>query len=303
MMKKKLKIWIRRIFGPRVKSYSDINRKFTFVLSVVSIFALGAILYYIYDLQKPPNISLASEEIFSKGMITVGVRSDLGPYSRKNPETGDMEGFEIDVCEEVIHRIFEDRILIRYEEVTSTTKLSKLNTQEIDVCIGAFVPESSERITLNYSDGFFVDEVALVTRKDQRLNVLAANTVLVGVLNDSYADKNIESYFATVNETKPEKEQKSYDVIQYACYQDLFEAVEAFDTDVLAASMLNIHLNMTDDLVILPDRMLYHEYCFAFNSRDVELTKVFNQAIAAMKADGTLDDLREKWSIEEMFEG
>ena len=150
---------------------------------------------------------------------------------------------------------------------------------------------------------FFVDEVALVTRKDQRLNVLAANTVLVGVLNDSYADKNIESYFATVNETKPEKEQKSYDVIQYACYQDLFEAVEAFDTDVLAASMLNIHLNMTDDLVILPDRMLYHEYCFAFNSRDVELTKVFNQAIAAMKADGTLDDLREKWNIEEMFEG
>ena len=84
-MKKKLKIWIRRIFGPRVKSYSDINRKFTFVLSVVSIFALGAILYYIYDLQKPPNVSLASEEIFSKGMITVGVRSDLGPYSRKDP--------------------------------------------------------------------------------------------------------------------------------------------------------------------------------------------------------------------------
>ena len=98
-----------------------------------------------------------------------------------------MEGFEIDVCEEVIRRIFEDQILIRYEEVTSTTKLSKLNLQEIDVCIGAFVPNSSSRISLSYSDGFFVDEVALVTRKDQRLNVLAANTVLIGVLNDSYA--------------------------------------------------------------------------------------------------------------------
>lgn len=302
-MKTKLRKFAKKIFGPRVKSYSDINRKFTFVLSVLGILALSAIIYYIYDLQKPPDISLASEDIFSKGMITIGVKNDLGAYSRKNPKTGEMEGFEIDVCEEVIHRIFDDRILIRYEEVTSTTKLSKLNLQEIDVCIGAFVPGSSQRITLNYSDGFFVDEVALVTRKDQRLNVLRANTVLVGVLNDSYTDQHIEDYFAMANETQDEKEKKTYTVVQYASYQDLFEAVERFDADVLAASMLNIHLNITEELVVLPDRMLYHEYCFAFNSRDVELTKVFNQAIAAMKADGTLDELREKWQMDEIFEG
>ncbi|MEX1307011.1 MAG: transporter substrate-binding domain-containing protein [Eubacteriales bacterium] len=302
-MKKKLKKAAKRVLKPRVKNYSDINGKVVFVLSILSILVLGALTYYIYDLQKPPNVSLASKEIFSKGMITVGVRTDLGSYSRRNEETGEMEGFEIDVCEEVIRRIFKDQILIRYEEVTSSTKLSKLNMREIDVCIGAFVPNSSKRITLNYSDGFFVDEVALVTRKDQRLNVLAANTILVGVLNDSYTDQHIEEYFAGINEALPEEEQKIYDVVQYACYQDLFEAVETFDADVLAASMMFVHLNMTEDLMVLPDRMLYHEYCFAFNYRDAELTKVFNQAIEAMKADGTLAALREKWNIDEIFEG
>ena len=148
-----------------------------------------------------------------------------------------------------------------------------------------------------------MDEVGLVTRKDQRLNVLAANTVLIGVLNDSYADKNIETYLEMTNEKIAEADRQTYEVIQYASYQDLFEAVETFDADVLAASMLFIHLNMTDEVVVLPDRMLYHEYCFAFNYRDAELTKVFNQAIEAMKADGTLDALREKWQMDEIFEG
>ncbi len=303
MMKKRLLKFLSKIFRPRVKSYSDINRKFVFLLSILGILFLGAVTYYIYDLQKPPDITVASEEIFSKGMITVGVRTDLGPYSRLNAETGEMEGFEIDVCEEAIRRIFKDKILIRYEEVKSTTKLSKLNLQEIDMCIGAFVPESSSRITLSYSDGFFVDEVAMVTRKDQRLNVLKANTILVGTLNDSYADKNIESYLASVNASRPEAERQTFQIVQYSCYQDLFDAVENFEVDVIAGSMLFIHLNMRDDLVVLPDRMLYHEYCFAFNKKDTELTRVFNEAIAAMKADGTLDTLREKWNIDEIFEG
>ena len=86
-MKKKLLNIVKKIFGPRVKSYSDINKKVVFVLSLISIFALGALTYYIYDLQKPPDINLASEDIFSKGMITVGVRTDLGAYSHKNAET------------------------------------------------------------------------------------------------------------------------------------------------------------------------------------------------------------------------
>jgi len=293
----------RKIFGPRAKGYSDINKKVVYVLSIVSILILGALTYYIYELQKPPNISVASKEIFSKGMITVGVRSDLGNYSQRNPETGEMEGFEIDVCEEVIHRIFNDQVLIRYEEVTSTTKLSKLNLREIDVCIGAFVPNSSPRITLNYTDGFFVDAVALVTRKDQRLNVLAANTVLVGVLNDSYTDKNIKDYFEGVNEERTQEQQQTYEIVQYACYPDLFTAVESFEADALAGSMLFIDQHLNNDLVVLPDRMLYHEYCFAFNRRDVELTRVFNQAIEAMKEDGTLDALREKWQMDDIFKG
>jgi len=93
------------------------------------------------------------------------------------------------------------------------------------------------------------------------------------------------------------------EIVQYSCYQDLFNAVESFDADALAASMLFINQFMRDDMVILPDRFLYHEYCFAFNSRDVELVKVFSEAIVAMKADGTLDEIREKWNMDEIFEG
>ena len=265
------------------------------MVGLAAIIILAGVIYLINQAIQPPNITVASKEIFDKGMIQIGVRTDLGRYSRRNEETDAMEGFEIDVCEEVLRRIFQNQIVIRYEEITSTTKLSKLNLAEIDVCIGAFVPNSSSRITLNYSDGFFVDSVALVTRKDQRLNVLKANKVLIGTLNNSYADDRIAAYLDTVNEAKPEGERQEYEIISYACYQDLFDAVESFDVDIAAADTLFINPYLTEELVVLlPDRMLYHEYCFAFNSRDVELEKVFSKAIAAMRADGTIDKLEEK---------
>jgi len=289
----------------KVKStqYSDINKRLIYILSAVGIIILVAAIVFISDAIKPPDITVASEDIFNSGMIRIGVRTDLGNYSMRNEETGEMEGFEIDVCEEVLRRIFQDQIVIRYEEITSTTKLSKLKRQEIDVCIGAFVPNSSPRITLNYSEGFFVDSVGIVTRKDQRLNVLNANKIIMGTLNDSYADKRLGGYFDTINEEISEEDRQEMEIVQYSCYQDLFNAVESFDADALAASMLFINQFMRDDMVILPDRFLYHEYCFAFNSRDVELVKVFSEAIVAMKADGTLDEIREKWNMDEIFEG
>ena len=271
------------------------------MVGLAAIFILAGVIYLINQAIQPPNITVASKEIFDKGMIQIGVRTDLGRYSRRNEETDAMEGFEIDVCEEVLRRIFQNQIVIRYEEITSTTKLSKLNLAEIDVCIGAFVPNSSSRITLNYSDGFFVDSVALVTRKDQRLNVLKANKVLIGTLNNSYANDRIAAYLDTVNEAKPESERQEYEIISYACYQDLFNAVESFDVDIAAADTLFISPHLTEELVVLPDRMLYHEYCFAFNSRDVELEKVFSKAIAAMKADGTIDKLEKKWGMDDLL--
>jgi aspartate/glutamate/glutamine transport system substrate-binding protein len=301
-MKRRIKR-LKKGFKIKTTQYSDINKRLVYILSAVGIVLLVVAIVFISDAIKPPDITVASKDIFNSGMIRIGVRTDLGSYSYKNEETGEFEGFEIDVCEEVLRRIFQDQIVIRYEEINSTTKLSKLNRYEIDVCLGAFVPNSSPRIPINYSEGFFVDSVAVVTRKDQRLNILHANKIIIGTLNDSYSDKYLAGYFEGVNEARAEKDKQEIEVIQYSCYQDLFNAVETFDADALAASMLFINQFMQDDLVILPDRFLYHEYCFAFNARDVELVKVFSEAVVAMKADGTLDKIRAKWKVDEIFEG
>ena len=288
-------------YKQKASAYTDINKRVVYFLSFFVIAVLIIVIIFISDAIKPPNVSLASREIFDSGMIRVGVRDDLGTFSYYNDETDAYEGYEIDVCEEIFRRIFQDQVVIRYEPILSTTKLSKLYRRELDVCVGAFVPNSSDRIPLNYTDGIYIDASAFVVRKDQRLNVLNANKVIVGVLNDSYIDKNIEAYLNSVNEAKSEEMRQEYEIVQYACYQDLFDAVENFSADILVSSMLFINQNMREDLMVLPDRMLYHEYCVALNAYDDELEKVFNESITAMKADGTLKEIQDKWQVEALF--
>jgi len=295
--KKKLQIKYKQ----KASEYTDINKRVVYFLSFFAIAVLVIVIVFISDAIKPPNVSLASKEIFNSGMIRVGVRDDLGVFSYYNDETGEYEGYEIDVCEEIFKRIFQNQVVIRYEPILSTTKLSKLYRRELDVCVGAFVPNSSARIPLNYTEGIYIDASAFVVRKDQRLNVLNANKVIVGVLNDSYIDKNLENYLNSVNESKSKEMQQEYEIVQYACYQDLFDAVENFNADIAVCSMLFINQNMREDLMVLPDRMLYHEYCIALNAYDDELEKVFNESIEAMKVDGTLKKLQDKWQVEDLF--
>ena len=96
------------------------------------------------------------DDIAALGVINVGLRGDIGSLCTYNEETGEYEGLEKDVADEIISRIFGDDILVHYVDVNSETKNALLLSGDVDIALGASVNNSLSSICYTssyYSDG------------------------------------------------------------------------------------------------------------------------------------------------------
>ena len=87
-----------------------------------------------------PQVSSGSTmaAIRERGVLQVGVSADTLLMGSRNPFTGDIEGFDIDVAREVATAIFGDPDRIRYRVITSSDRETVLQDHEVDIVTRAF---------------------------------------------------------------------------------------------------------------------------------------------------------------------
>lgn len=87
-----------------------------------------------------PQVSSGSTmaAIRERGVLEVGVSADTLLMGSRNPFSGDIEGFDIDVAREVAAAIFGDPDRIRYRVITSSDREALLQEHEVDIVTRAF---------------------------------------------------------------------------------------------------------------------------------------------------------------------
>jgi polar amino acid transport system substrate-binding protein len=76
--------------------------------------------------------------IRERGALVVGVSADTLLMGSRNPFSGDIEGFDIDVARQVAAAIFGDPNRIRYRVITSGDRETLLADHEVDIVTRAF---------------------------------------------------------------------------------------------------------------------------------------------------------------------
>ena len=84
------------------------------------------------------------ETIKERDKIVFGVKYDTKLFGLKNPTTGEVEGFDIDIAKQLAKEILGDETKVEFVEVTSKTRIPLLNKGDIDAII-ATMTISEER--------------------------------------------------------------------------------------------------------------------------------------------------------------
>jgi putative glutamine transport system substrate-binding protein len=230
------------------------------------------------------------QAIKDRGVLKVGVKVDVPKYGYKNPSTGQMEGFEIDLSKAVAKKILGDENKVEFQGVTAKTRGPLLDNGEVDMVAATFTITDERKKSYNFSDPYIKDGVGLLVKKSLGASSLKdLNGKTIGVAQSATTKTALEEAAKKLGITLKYSE--------LAGYPELKAALDSGRIDCFAvdASILNGYVD--DTSVILDDRYNPQEYGIASKKDNTELAKTINDVVTEMKASGEIDKLIAKWEI------
>ncbi|ADI26544.1 glutamate ABC transporter substrate-binding protein [Geobacillus sp. G4] len=227
------------------------------------------------------------EKIKQRGKLIVGVKYDLNLFGLKNPETGKVEGFDIDIAKGLAKKILGDENKIELKEVTSKTRIPMLNNGEIDAIIATMTITEERKKEVDFSDVYFMAGQSLLVKKDSPINSVKdlkkGMTVLTA--KGSTSAENIRKVAPQVN------------VLEFENYAEAFTALKAGQGDALTTdnALLWGMAKQDPNYRVLDETFTEEPYGIAVRKGDKELLQVINEYLKEIKENGEYDKIYEKW--------
>lgn len=107
----------------------------------------------------------AVREIKARGRLVVGVSADTLLMGARNPISGRIEGFDIDMVRLVAKQLLGDEDAIQFRVITSAQRLDVLESHEVDLVARAFTMNCERWETIAFSAEYLhAGQKVLVTR-------------------------------------------------------------------------------------------------------------------------------------------
>ncbi|MGM9572699.1 MAG: transporter substrate-binding domain-containing protein [bacterium] len=238
------------------------------------------------DTAKADNV----QKIVDKGVLKVGVKNDVPNFGYKNPQTGELEGFEIDLARAIAKDILGDENKVEFTPVTAQTRGPLLDTGELDMVIATFTITEERKKSYNFSDPYYTDGVAIMVKKDAGYNSLKdLDGKTVGVAQSATSKDAIQAAADEMGIKVKFSEYATYPEIKAAL---ISKRVDAFSVD---AAILSGYLD--NGVVILDDRYNPQDYGVCTKLSNKDLAEKVNTIIGNLDKDGQLNKMKEKWGL------
>lgn len=240
------------------------------------------------DNKKEQAAETTLDKIKERDKLVVGVKYDLNLFGLKNPETGEVEGFDIDIAKGLAKKILGDENKIELKEVTSKTRIPMLNNGEIDAIIATMTITEERKKEVDFSDVYFMAGQSLLVKKDSNINGIAdvnKEGVTVLTAKGSTSAQNIRA-----------KAPKAT-VLEFENYAEAFTALKAGQGDALTTdnALLFGMAKQDPNFRVVDETFSEEPYGIAVRKGDKELLEVINEYLKEIKANGEYDKIYEKW--------
>ena len=230
----------------------------------------------------------SSYTLLEEGKLTVASSLDYPPF--ENLENGEAVGLDIDIANAVSKEL---GLTVEVKNLQFDTILAGIAAGgQADIGISGFTVDPERKQTVDFSDTYYTDDLAIAAKKggsvnkDNAAEELNKEGVVIavqsGTSGEDYCKENYPN--ATIS--------------PYGNSTDAFAAMGAGQAAYVctnyAVVQKMISTSYSDAEVVLPIAT-GEEYAIAVSKDNPELLKAVNSAIEKLKSDGTIDDLTNKW--------
>ena len=249
---------------------------------------------------------LASIE--DKGVLTVSTDPAYPPQSELNEDTGEYEGFDIDVAKEIAKRLDVD---IAWEAPAWDTIIAGNWNGRWDISVGSMTitPERAE--VLDFTPAYYYTPASFAVHKDNTTITTAEDLsgkqigVCGGCTYDSYLQGNLNIAQDESGAGEPiesvvtDPDIKTYDTDSTAIQDLTLGDGRRLDAVISALPTLNAAVDADKPIKVVGEPLYYEPLAVAIDkSSELDPTSLvdrISEIVQEMHEDGTLKELSEKW--------
>ena len=226
----------------------------------------------------------------------VGFDADFPPYGYKNDD-GEYVGFDLDLAQEVCDR---NGWILKKQPIEWNSKDMELNSGSISCIWNGFTMNGRED-AYTWTTPYVDNSQVVVVRKDSGITQLSdLSGKVVAVQADSSALAALTGEDASEENLALAETFK--DLQQVGDYNSAFMNLEsgAVNAICMDIGVANYEIaSRGDKFVMLEDRLSSEEYGIGFKLGNTELRDKVQATLLDMLADGTFEEIAEKWGLEE----
>lgn len=234
--------------------------------------------------QSGSNSGITPAAITERGVLRVGVKTDVPGFGLKDISDNSYSGIEIDLAYKIAEELGVENV--EFTPVTAATRGQLLDSGDIDIVAATFTINEERKASWNFTTPYYTDAVSLLVKNDSGIETFEdLQDIVIGVATGSTSKVALIAAAADAGVTLDEDKNFS----EYASYPEIKSAldagrVQAFSVD---GSILAGYLDNTNHIVETI-RFSPQDYGLASKKDATEWAEYLDGLITGWLADGTM---------------
>jgi putative glutamine transport system substrate-binding protein len=216
-------------------------------------------------------------KIQDRGKIIIGVKYDVPLFGYLNPQTNQVEGFDVEIGKAITEKIFGDPTKVEWKQAVSKDRIPFLQQDVVDLVISTMTITEDRKKEIDFSDVYYMAGQSLLVPKDSpitSINDLAGKKVCSA--KGSTSEKNIR-------EKAPKAE-----VVLFDSYSECVTAmnnkrVDAVTTDDI---ILMGFASQDKNLKLVGGQFTQEPYGIGIKKGNPDMVELVNNVLKELKTSG-----------------
>jgi polar amino acid transport system substrate-binding protein len=228
----------------------------------------------------------AVEGIRQRGRLIVGLDQSTNLFSFRDPVSGELQGFDVDIAREIARDLVGDPDKVEFRLLTSSERISALQNQSVDIVVNAMTITCARAEQIAFSTVYFEASQRLLVPKDSPVQ---GPGDLVGKRVCAQVDT---TSLATVARVAP-----AATLLAVQNWDDCLVALQQGQADVATTddSILAGMAVQDPNLHIVGPSLEPEPYGIGVHQADDDLVRAVNASLERIRRDGTWLSLYRKW--------
>jgi polar amino acid transport system substrate-binding protein len=234
--------------------------------------------------QMPAGSTMA--KIAARGRLIAGVDQNSYRFGFRDPGTGELTGFDVDVAREVARAIFGDPNKVQFRATNSASRIPSLQSNAVDIVVQTMTINCTRLTQVAFSTEYFTAGQRILVTRGSGLNSIAD---LRGKKVCSAAGSTSIANLAA-NPAKPK-------LVSVPDWTDCLVMLQQNQVSAVSTddSILAGLAAQDPNTAVVGARFSQEPYGIGINRSATDLVRFVNGVLERMRADGTWTRLYGKW--------